>query len=68
MNHPALPSDPSLSKLLIVYDQAQRWLDHCDDWQEHLEIEDFIGELEVKINEFSESAAYLARCFKAECT
>ena len=65
MNHPALPDNPSLGKLLVVYDQAQKWLDHCDNWQDYVEIEDFISELEVKINEFTESAAFLTRCLEA---
>jgi len=66
MNHPALPDNPSLSKLLILLDQASRWLDHCDNWEDHQEIEDFISELEVKVNEFTEQAEYLKRCFYAK--
>lgn len=68
MNHPALPSNPSLSKLLVLLDQAQRWLDHCDNWEDHAEIEDFISELEVKVNEFTDYTDHLKRCFKANQT
>ena len=64
--HPALPSDPTLWKLHAVHESAQRWLDHADNRKDFEEIEEFIYELEIKINQFTESAQYLARCFEAK--
>lgn len=66
MEHPAIPANPTLWKLHAIHESAQRWLDHCDTRQDFEEIETFIYELEIKINEFSESAEYLTRCFHAK--
>jgi hypothetical protein len=65
MPHPALPSNPTLWKLHAVHESALRWLDHCDNWEDHEQISDFITELEIKINEFHHTADYLTRCFAA---
>jgi len=64
--HPALPSNPTLWKLYAVHESAQRWLDHADNRKDFEEIEEFIYELEIKINQFTESAEYLARCLEAK--
>ncbi len=66
MEHPAIPSDPTLWRLHAIHESAQRWLDHCDSRQDFEEIEGFIYELEIKINEFTESAEYLTRCLAAK--
>ncbi len=63
--HPALPSNPTLWKLHAVHESALRWLDHTNNRKDFEEIEEFIYELEVKINEFHHTADYLTRCFTA---
>ena len=64
--HPALPKNPSLWSLHKIHDQATRWLDHCESREDFEAIEEFIYELEIKINEFSELTDYLVRCHSHE--
>ena len=64
--HPALPSNPTLWSLHKIHDQATRWLDHCGSQEDFEEIEAFIYELEVKINEFSQLNEFLIRCHSHE--
>lgn len=61
-----LPSNPSLWSLHKLLDTATRWLDHCDDWDDHQAITDFIQCLEVKIDEFGQTLDHLDRCFALE--
>jgi len=60
----ALPKNPNLWALHRLLDSANRWLDHCDDWDDHEAIKLFIAELEVKIDEMTQAADYLTACFK----
>ena len=60
--HPAVPRDPTLWSLNKILDQARRWLDHCDTQEDYDEIEAFIMELEIKIDQTSESVDFLSRC------
>ena len=66
--HPALPKNPSLWSLHKIHDQATRWLDHADDEEDVAVIEEFIYELEIKINEFSQITEHLTRCHSHEQT
>lgn len=63
--HPAVPANPTLWKLLAILDSANRWLDHCDSRESFNEIEDFISELEVKIDELTQTTQFLERCLHA---
>lgn len=64
--HPAVPRNPSLWSLHKIHDQASRWLDHTDNKEDFDTIEEFITELEIKINEFSQMTDFLTRCMSHE--
>lgn len=64
--HPAIPANPSLWALHKIHDQATRWLDHCEEQETYYEIEAFIYQLEIKINEFSQLNEFLTRCYSHE--
>lgn len=63
--HQALPANPSIWALSRLLDQATRWLDHCDNEIDCGETQEFILELEIKINELSEKCDFLNRCLKS---
>lgn len=65
LNHPAIPSNPCLWSLHRLLDIGNRWRDHADTRQDFEEIEAFIYELEIKINELSQTTEHLQRCFEA---
>lgn len=65
MQHPALPSNPTVYSLNKILDQARRWLDHTETEEDYQEIEDFILELEVKLTELNYTTDYLSRCLEA---
>lgn len=60
--HPAIPKNATLWALYRLLDQANRWKDHADSIEDFNIIEDFIADLEIKINEMIESCQYLKRC------
>lgn len=64
--HPALPKNPNLWSLHKIHDQATRWLDHCDSREDFEAIEEFVYELEIKINELSQITEHLTRCHDHE--
>jgi hypothetical protein len=60
--HPSIPRNPSLWALHRLHDQATRWLDHADSEEDSAVIEEFIYELEIKINEFTQVIEHLDSC------
>lgn len=62
----ALPRNPSLWSLHKLHEQASRWLDHTENQEDYETVEEFITELEIKINELSEAIDFLARCISHE--
>lgn len=66
MEHPALPSNPSVLSLHRILDQARRWLDHTDTQEDYCEIEDFIVELEIRLGQMNEVTDHLNRCLQAK--
>jgi hypothetical protein len=66
MNHPSLPKNASLWKLHKTLDTATRWLDHCDNWDDHEAITQFITDLETKIDQVTQTLDHLDRCFALE--
>jgi len=64
--HPSLPKNPSLWSLHKIHDQATRWLDHCDSREDFEALEEFIYELEIRINEVTQTNEFLERCFRLD--
>ena len=64
--NPSLPKNPSLWSLHRIHDQATRWRDHCDSREDFETLEEFIYELEIKINEITQVNEFLDRCFRID--
>lgn len=64
--HPALPANPSLWSLNKIHEQATRWLDHCDSREDFEAIEEFIYEVEIKINELTQVGEFLDKCLRID--
>ena len=64
--HPSLPKNYTLRDLRKIKHTSDMWLDHCDNWEDHEEITQFVDELEVVTNQMEASVEHLMLCFALE--
>ena len=66
MHNLKLPPNPTLWGLHRLLDHASRWRDHASSREDFEVLDEFIYELEVKINTCTEMTQYLEHCFSIE--